>query len=102
MILFILVRSCVLRGIFPISDKFRIVGLAEHAGGTQADLLADPEFVSMFLFHNVKPLGMEGEREVISSKVYRQQLTHVHTCVELSQSVLVHFMCIHNIQFVSI
>ena len=33
------------------------------------DLQSDPEFVSMFLFHNVEPLEMEGEREVILSKV---------------------------------
>ena len=57
------------RGTFPISDNFRIMGLAEHTGGTQVDLLSDPEFVSMFLFHNVKPLNMEGERKVILSKV---------------------------------
>lgn len=59
----------VCRGIFPISDKFRIVGLAEHGSGAQVDLQSDPEFVSMFLFHHVEPLGMEGEREVILSKV---------------------------------
>ena len=57
------------RGIFPISDNFRVVGLAEHTGATQVDLLSDPELVSMFLFHNVKPLDMEGERKVILSKV---------------------------------
>ena len=33
------------------------------------DLQSDPEFVSMFLFHNVEPLEMEGEREVVLSKV---------------------------------
>ena len=57
------------RGIFPISDKFRIVGLAEHGSSAQVDLQSDPEFASMFLFHNVEPLEMEGEREVILSKV---------------------------------
>ena len=80
-----------LRGIFPISDKFRIVGLAEHAGGPQVDLLSDPEFVSMFLFHNVKPLDKEGEREVILNKVLCvcwQQLT--------PQSIPLHFIYLHS------
>ena len=45
------------------------MGLAEHGSSAQVDLQSDPEFVSMFLFHNVEPLEMEGEREVILSKV---------------------------------
>ena len=69
MMVLTLVHSSIRRGLFPISDKFRIVGLAEHAGGPQVDLLSDPEFVSMFLFHNVKPLDKEGEGEVILNKV---------------------------------
>ena len=65
------------RGIFSISDNFRIVGLAEQSGSPQVDLQSDPEFASMFLFHNVEPLGMEGEREVILSKVCLLQILPV-------------------------
>ena len=46
------------------------------------DLQSDPEFVSMFLFHNVEPLEMEGEREVILSKV-GQLTVPVHTYIQV-------------------
>ena len=49
------------------------------------DLQSDPEFVSMFLFHNVELLKMEGEKEVILSKV--GQLT-VPVCTYLQVRIL--------------
>ena len=56
------------------------------------DLQSDPEFVSMFLFHNVVPLEMEGEREVILSKV-GQLTVPVRTYIYTSQNTILQIHC---------
>ena len=60
------------------------------------DLQSDPEFVSMFLFHNVEPLEMEGEREVILSKV-GQLTVPVRTYIYTSQNTIFQIHCALNI-----
>ena len=56
---------------FPISGKFRMIALAEPPvkGGDGGGVMSNPEFLSMFLFHHLKPLSLQDEKELVASLV---------------------------------
>ena len=62
------------RSIYCIDDKFRIIATAEpqsskNSGQKYTNHWSNPEFVSMFLFHHVKPLSFAEEEQVLLKKV---------------------------------
>ena len=62
------------RFIYRIDDKFRIVATAKPQSGKSSgqhytNHWSNPEFVSMFLFHHVKPLSFAEEEQVLLKKV---------------------------------
>ncbi|XP_074844543.1 von Willebrand factor A domain-containing protein 8 isoform X3 [Carettochelys insculpta] len=58
------------RSIFPIHSSFRIVALAEPPViGSSTKQWLGPEFLTLFLFHNVKPLTRNEEIQVIKEMI---------------------------------
>ncbi|XP_028846499.1 von Willebrand factor A domain-containing protein 8 [Denticeps clupeoides] len=58
------------RSIFPIHPSFRVVALAEPpVVGSSTQQWLGPELLTMFLFHNVKPLGRAEENLVMQGMV---------------------------------
>ncbi|XP_059823780.1 von Willebrand factor A domain-containing protein 8 [Hypanus sabinus] len=62
------------RLIYPIHPSFRILALAEPpAVGSSTQQWLGSELLTMFLFHNVKPLSMKEEFDVITKMIPRVQ-----------------------------
>ncbi|XP_030056405.1 von Willebrand factor A domain-containing protein 8 [Microcaecilia unicolor] len=58
------------RSIFPIHPSFRIISLAEPPViGSSTQQWLGPELLTMFLFHNVKPLTLNEEIQVIKGMI---------------------------------
>ncbi|KGL77241.1 von Willebrand factor A domain-containing protein 8, partial [Tinamus guttatus] len=58
------------RSIFPIHPSFRIVVLAEPPViGSSTQQWLGPEFLTLFLFHNVKPLSKKEEIQIIKEMI---------------------------------
>lgn len=59
------------RAILPISPHFRIAALAEPpvVGGNAKEQWLTPEILSMFLFHQMRPLSQQEEYGVIKRLV---------------------------------
>lgn len=81
---FVFLPPC-FRSIFPIHPSFRIIALAEPpvVGSTTQQWLG-PEFLTMFLFHHMKPLVKSEEIQVIKEMVRGGLLqAGVHGCSPL-------------------
>lgn len=79
------------RSIFPIHPSFRIVVLAEPPViGSSTQQWLGPEFLTLFLFHNVRSLSKSEEIEVIKQLVSTFSTSGTYWLLLTEQDYLLH------------
>lgn len=69
------------RSIFPIHPSFRLLALAEPpVQGSRGQQWLNPEILTMFFFHTVKPLDVAEEASIIQGMVSMGHLLVSHLC----------------------
>ena len=70
---------CLPRGVFKIHPSFRIVALSEpHVADSSSQQWLNSEQLTMFLYHNMRPLSWSEELDVIHKLVSATSLCFSH------------------------
>ncbi|XP_062861685.1 von Willebrand factor A domain-containing protein 8 [Trichomycterus rosablanca] len=76
------------RGVFPIHPSFRVIALAEPpVAGSSTQQWLNPELLTMFFFHTVKPLAKVEEVAIINGMIPNVHQETVEQLLQLTHSL---------------